>query len=240
MKGLAIASLFLALAASDVFAQAVTPKSTIELDIALGLGKEVFTGALGAMRWHRLGATGKLQLGYGHRLTGAVGGVQDFVTAPASLTRANSGFVVALFSEQRTANLDTLTVPGSTIAMLNAAVGIRYQFTKKLSAGFNIDVLGVSFGSVDIGHFTARSQNLPISSEASTPTSFNLLLIGDNDRGSLSSVIYVQYQFNETWGVRAGLSHLFTETTASRKLALDNDRFRNITDLGVVGITYSF
>lgn len=221
-------------------AQAQSEKTYWEADATLGLGKKIVTGALGGTRWHRLGSSGRLQLGYGLRLTGAFGGAQDFITAPAELSRENDGFLVTLFSPFNEPNLDTLRVPNSSVLMLNAAVHLRYQFSERWSAGFNIDLIGVSFGSVDAGSFVAQSQGRATTVEASKPSSLNLLLIGDNDRGSLNSELYVQYMLNDTWGLRAGISHLFVETTTSRTLTFGNDRFRRISDLGFLSVSYRF
>ncbi len=234
-------SLFLiCLAVIATAAQAQSGKTYWEADATLGFGKKIVTGALGGTRWHRLGSSGRLQLGYGLRLTGAFGGAQDFITAPAELSRENDGFLVTLFSPLNEPNLDTLRVPSSSVLMLNAAVHLRYQFSDRWSAGFNIDLIGVSFGSLDPGAFVAQSQGRATSTEASKPSAFNLLLIGDNDRGSLNSELYVQYMLNDSWGLRAGISHLFVEATTDRTLTFGNDRFRRVSDLGFISVSYRF
>ena len=217
-----------------------TPKTYWEADAAVGIGKSLVTTALGGTRWHRLGRSGRLQLGYGLRLTGAFGGAQDFITAPAELSRESDAFLLTLFSPFNEANLDTLQVPNSTVLMLNATGHVRYQLSTRWAVGFNIDVVGVSFGSVDAGNFVAQSQGRPTSVESAKPSGFNLLLIGDNDRGSLNSELYVHYQLSERWGLRAGISHLFVEATTNRTLSLGNDRFRRVSDLGFVSATYRF
>ncbi len=230
----------LLLCGGTLVAHAQRAKPTIEADVALGLGKDIVTGALSGTRWHALGTKGKLQLGYGIRLTGAFGGAQEYITAPAELSRQNDGFLVTLFSDVKNENLDTLLVPGATVFALNLAGHLRYRITERWAVGFNIDVVGVSFGSVDPSRFVSSLRGSSASTEQASPTAFNLLLIGDNDRGSLNSELYVAYQLNAHWGLRAGISHLFVEATTKRPLTFDNDRFRRVSDLGFFAVSYKF
>ena len=57
--------------------------------------------------------TGKMQrwvIGLGARLTSAFGEKNDFITAPAKFFRSNTIPLITVFAEQKTENLDTLTV----------------------------------------------------------------------------------------------------------------------------------
>ena len=55
----------------------------------------------------------------------------------------------------------------------------------------------------------------------------------------LNSELYFRYWFNQKWAIRAGATFLFTEYTTDKKLRLDNDRWRNKSLMGLVGITFS-
>ena len=77
--------------------------------------------------------------------------------------------------------------------------------------------------------------------ENAKPTSFNILLISDNDRGSLNSELYGKYYWNEKWGVKLAAQFLFTEYTTDTEVQQfpePNDRFRNKSLLIAAGISY--
>ena len=103
--------------------------------------------------------------------------------------------------------------------------------------GFNIDAIGLSFGGENKGTYINGSQ---VQNAISNPTTFNALLIGDHDRGSLNSEFYGKYRLNDRWSVKAGLQHLFTEYTTVTKVQQfpePNDRFRNKSTLFMIGVS---
>ena len=76
---------------------------------------------------------------------------------------------------------------------------------------------------------------------SASPTPFNILLVSDNDRGSLNSEFYGKYLLNEKWAVKLGAQFLFTEYTTQTKVQQfpqANDRFRNKPLLLCVGVRY--
>ncbi len=78
---------------------------------------------------------------------------------------------------------------------------------------------------------------------AARPASFNLLLTGDHDLGSLNSEFFLHYQLNKTWGIRAIYEFLFVEykTSSVRQIAPDGtivDRFRNKVNTFGLGLSY--
>ena len=77
------------------------------------------------------------------------------------------------------------------------------------------------------------------SRQAAKPTILNVLLITDNDIGSLNSEVYVKYWFNKKWVKKAGISFYFTEHTSTTKLQLEDNRWRNKSLLGMIRITYN-
>ncbi|MFX9101094.1 hypothetical protein ABTN51_19460, partial [Acinetobacter baumannii] len=84
----------------------------------------------------------------------------------------------------------------------------EYQFSSIWSAGFNIDLIGFSFGTQKTGIYSHYGSSSLVQAK---PTAFNLLLISDNDLGSLNSELFVRYKVDKKWSVRAGTSFLFNE-----------------------------
>lgn len=208
------------------------------IDIALagittGSKGNVFSAALSWQKTHGIALKKRFFLGYGVRLTAYSGKNGNYVTAPAKVTEGN------FFKPQNQEKLDTLVLPKGQINSLNASIHLGYRFTKKLMVGFNIDVLGFSFGKKQTGTFVSVSEGIPASTPSAKVTSLGLLLTGDYDLGSLNSEIYAAYALNERLGLRAGLSFLFSEYTTTQKLAFDNDRFRRKTLAPMLALSYN-
>ena len=75
------------------------------------------------------------------------------------------------------------------------------------------------------------------------PTGLNILLIGNNDRGTLNSEFYLRYKVNQKLGLKLAVQHFFTFFTTATKVqntAIQKDRFRYITKFGAVGVAYHF
>jgi hypothetical protein len=189
--------------------------------------------------WH-LGKSKKLALGLGARLTSSFGNNVDFITAPAKITSGKSGPGV-FFASNIPANIDSINLSSVNSNSLNASINFKYSITKKLSIAFNIDALGISIGGNQNGVYTDGGK---IAFNAK-PTTANVLLISDNDIGSLNSELVGIYKFNKNWGIRLGAGFLFTEYTTSAPIqttptGLKNDRFRNKTLGLIIGTSYSF
>lgn len=208
------------------------------VDLALGVGSKVGIGALSAFQLHPIGKAGKLQLGYGIRLNALSTRKPDYVTAPAVINSKQAG-PLNIFSADVPENFDTLRLADGTSFSLNAALYARYQFNDKWSVGFNIDVIGVSFGSQLAGvHSPHNSTGGGPTATQASPTSFNLLLTSNNDLGSLNSELYAGYQLNEQLGLRAGFGFYFVEYTTTDKFRFGNDRFRHKAGVGFLAINY--
>ena len=68
-----------------------------------------------------------------------------------------------------------------------------------------------------------------------------MLLTSDNDLGSLNSEFYLNYFFKDRWAVKVAGQFHFTEYTTDINVQQEpkpNDRFRNKSLLGAVGIVY--
>jgi hypothetical protein len=184
---------------------------------------------LGWNHLHAITKNKKFRIGYGIRFTG-INGSGNFFTAPAKLTSEN-------------ANLDTINVSSYTIGSLNLSIHLNYKFNQKWQVEFNIDAVGLSFGSSATADYTTskRLNTNPVvnNKQNASPTPFNLLLVGDNDLGSLNSQIKIKYYLNSQWAFNFGGTFIFSELTTSNKLFKDNNRFRQKTFMPMIGITYS-
>lgn len=193
--------------------------------------------------WHHLHGIGKskrFKLGYGVRFSTYLGNDKDFVTAPARLTSGETGPHV-LFTGYKEQNFDTISISSAQLNYLNAFLVLQYTIFKKIDIGFNIDAIGLTFGGKKIAdYYSSKNQlNEHTNKQTAVPTPFNLLLVSDNDLGSLNSELFVRYNFNSKWAIKTGVSFVFNEYTTTNKLRLDNNRFRDKSLMLMLGISFS-
>ncbi len=217
------------LAVTWVQAQNLTiPKKESNLDLALGLGENSsFSYALSWNTSYGLFSSNKFRLGYGVRFSGFNGSELNYITAPADLTGDD-------------ATIDTLLVNSPHSMGLSALINLQYQFSSKFKLGFNIDVIGVGFGSTDNSTFISSENTgqYPQTLESS-PSSFNLLLGGDNDLGQIKSEFYIAYALSEKTWLRGGMDMTFSEYTTNQELTNGNDRFRYKPVLVFLAVSYN-
>lgn len=127
---------------------------------------------------------------------------------------------------------------------LNLSLNFGYNFSKKFSAGLTIDAIGFSFGKKQNGIYYGNNfaTGVPVTAK---PTGFNVLLISDNDKGSLNSELFARYKWNDSWGVKLGLQFFFAEYTTNTEVQTTpggdkNDRFRKKMAGVGIGVTYNF
>ncbi|HPH45406.1 MAG TPA: hypothetical protein PLJ60_01810 [Chryseolinea sp.] len=198
-----------------------------------------YQGAFSVQYSHlwKIGKQKKFAIGLGGRITSYFGANQYYITAPAKITSGSSGPFV-IFKENIDENIDTLLIKSPQVTMINVSINIEYQITSKFTAGFNIDAVGFSFGTDQSANYINGFTGMNTSAK---PTSFNALLISDNDIGSLNSELFVKYKFSNKWSVRAGAQFLFTEYTSETEVQQypePNDRFRRKSLLFGLGINY--
>jgi len=175
----------------------------------------------------------KFHINPGVRLNVFSGNDLDYITAPAKYTVNND-------------QVDTITQYSVQNNFANLYVRLGYDFTEKLSISFDIDIVGVSFGGESdyksFGPGKASQEKGPVptnQSVISLPTAVNVLLVGDNDLGSLNSTLSVTYNATKRIGIDLGVGLVFTEYTTNDKIGYDgNDRFRNKSIMGYVGVSY--
>jgi hypothetical protein len=210
-------------------------------DLDISVGSKQYTFALDWNHMHGIGKKKRLKIGYGIRWSNYFGsGSKSYQTAPAKLTSGQQGPQV-LFSNYIN-NIDTVQFSNPYIGMVNAFVSIQYTIFKKVDLGFNIDVVGLSYGSKSTGEYHPNSSALPSTfglSQSASPSTFNLLLVSDNDLGGLNSEFYLRYWFNDKLAIKGMFTFIFTEYTTANKLRLENDKFRNKGVLFGLGVTYN-
>ncbi len=220
-----------------VYSQSTKKKSDDFVNATVAVAKHQGTFALAYVHRWRFGVHKKFGVGLGGRFTSYIGANQHYETAPAQLTSGGTGPSV-IFKETITANIDTFLVKSPQVNSLNVSINIDYRLSKKITAGFNIDAIGFSFGGSRNGNYINGPSGKMTDAK---PTAFNILLISDNDRGSLNSEFYANYSLNEKWGLKAGAQFLFTEyTTATevQQFPSANNRFRNKSLLFCAGVSY--
>lgn len=198
-------------------------QTTFDVAVAFGQG---FSPAVSASKLWGIGRQGRFKIGTGVRFTYYQQNDVQTITAPAALTSGEKGPQV-LFLENIASNLDTLTFSKAGVSYINIPIHLQYAFGEKLNVGFNIDVIGFSFGKKQTGRFeSSASASLNNTEQSASPTAFNLLLVSDNDLGSLNSELYARYWVTPKVGLRAGASFQFIEYTTDGLLTFGNDRFR--------------
>jgi hypothetical protein len=208
------------------------------LDVAIGANKNQFGTAFSWYKLHGIGKRKSFKAGYGLRFSTFSGKDQNYVTAPARLTSGKTGPFVIL-TENILENFDTLHLTKAQVYYLNASINLQYDW-RRFGLGFNIDVIGFSFGKQKTARFTANSVSEDYAvNQPAKPTSFNLLLSSDNDIGSLNSEFYIAYRIHKRIALRGAYSFSFSEYTTDNKLAFNNDRFRNKVSMYVVAVSYN-
>ena len=183
-------------------------------------------------------------MGLGVRWTSYFGTKKDFLTAgPAKYTRSFTTPFLIVFAGQEESVFDTLTVQRPLTHSLNITINLGYNISPKWYAGFNIDLIGYTFGRTTAAVFT--SDGTTQTDPGSKPAAFNVLLTGDHDRGSLNSEFFVQYKVARHWHIKALYQFLFVEyKTGMLQQQIPNgplnDRFRNKANNAGLGVVYQF
>ncbi len=211
-------------------------------DVTFGIGTSQVTGSLSYVYNWKVGKRKKWELGLGTRFTSYFGSNLYFTTAPAKLTSGKTGPTV-LFTKNIEENIDSVLFPKAQINSFNLTLNFGYNFSKKFSAGLTIDAIGFSFGKKQSGTYYGNNfaSGVPVTAK---PTGFNLLLISDNDKGSLNSELFARYKWNDSWGVKLGFQFFFAEYTTDSKVQTTpggemNDRFREKMAGVAIGVTYN-
>jgi hypothetical protein len=236
-KKLLILSIALVAITSITQAQKSSFFSNVNYSAGGMLGGGVGNAYIGGTKYFNLSKKRptKFKIGLGVRATQVIGGYcADYITAPAKLVADKS--------------IDTIGLNKSSVTAINLNIALKYNFTRKLFAEFNIDAVGFSFGA-EKDAFLRKEKGVDFGNSfgKASPTSVNLLLVGDNDRGTLNSEVVVGYAVNEHWTPKIGGGYLFTEYTLNTPsytnlsgIKVDNNRFRNKSAGFTFGVVYKF
>ena len=212
-------------------------------DFTAALGKS--QGTVSATYGHswKLGKKQKWEIGLSARSSTYVGSKTDFITAPARLARTSTTPFLIFFAGQKTENHDTLTVQRPLTISLNLAVNAGYNINPRWYLGFDIDVIGFTFGRKSSAILTSNGTTRTESK--AKPANFNLLLTGDHDLGSLNSEFFLQFKLNKAWSLKGVYQFIFIEymTQNIKQTAPDGtivDRFRNKANTLGFGFAYNF
>ena len=221
--------------------QEQAPRIHAFLDFTAAFGNQEGTASFSYVRNWRLGKMRKLEIGLGARLTSYYGVKREFYTAPANLARSSTVPFVIVFAGHEEQNLDTLTVQRPFTNSLNLSANFGYRFGRKWYAGFNIDLVGFTLGRTTSG--ILLSNGTTATEPMAKPSSFNVLLTGDNDYGSLNSEFFLKYNVAPRWDIKAVYQFFFTEyNTQSIYQKAPNGtevyRFRNKANLFGLGVSY--
>jgi hypothetical protein len=217
------------------------PRTNRFVDFTATIGASQQTLAASYVHNWRIGKKRKFELGLGLRNTAYFGVKKDFWTAPADVARGSSIPFIVVVSSQETQNWDTLTVQRPLTNSLNISANFGYHINKKLYAGFNIDLIGFTVGRTSSAIFTSNGTTR--TEPEAKPVSFNLLLTGDLDLGSLNSEFFLYYHLSKHWSIKGVYQFMFVEyktTNVKQTVPEDVDRFRNKANNGGIGVAYHF
>ena len=244
MKKKFLYSLLLITLTAPVFAQQSfsTSKRNTFVDLTATGGSNQGTVAGSYVYNFRIGKNKKIEAGFGLRNTSYFGRKKDFITAgPARLTRTSTTPFLIFFAGQREENFDTLVVQRPFTNSLNATINLGYNINNKFYAGFNIDLIGFTLGSNASAVF--KSDGKTTTEPTTKPHTFNLLLTGDHDYGTLNSEFFLKYKVADRWSVKAVYQFILIEykTTTLEQTASDGTvitRFRNKANNFGIGVSY--
>jgi hypothetical protein len=185
--------------------------------------------------------TDHLLVGWTGRLSTAGGDNLSYYTAPRRLTRVPT--------------IDTVQFNRLSQTSLN--VGLRAEFNLgRVQIGGSTDLLGLTFlgrsrtglvysstggfnGQDSLGQNVQKPFQGADAYQQATPTRFNLRLLGDNDRGMLTTEVYVRVYFLSRVALKLGYQWLTTEISlANTDVVTNNARFRNRTGLPYAALTF--
>jgi len=224
-------------------AQDIKQKPTDLFDISLAASKSQLSVAGSWIRLHQIGKKGRIEVGYGIRFTSFTASNKLYTTAPAKYTSPRQD-IFTIFSKTFTENIDTIRTSTTVTHSLNATFNIQFRAAPRFDVGFNIDVVGFSFGPRK--NFKVISSSLDLGQnvdQQASPTRFNLLLTSDNDIGSLNSEFFARYWITPKVAIKGGYTFLFNEYRTDRDLSFDNgrivnDRYRYKSSMAMISITF--
>lgn len=161
----------------------------------------------------------RFMLGYGARL---------------SVFRSNSVRLSTADAEDiDSGRIEYLESDSLLLTSLSAVLSSEFVLSGEHSLIMNVDVLGFTFGrSVQLSSLSKQSSG--------SPSSFNLLVFDNYDRGTLNSHFLLRRKLSAQFSVSAGLAHQFVEYTSKEPFGHDNRRFRLKNNSVVLALAKTF
>ena len=197
------------------------------IEIGVGIGSNSTSPTVSFQKDWFLVKKEKFVIGKGLRYTGFLGNEVYLTSAPNALAIEPS-------------SVDSLFAPKPSIHAVNVLINLAYNLSPKFQVGFNIDAVGLSFGPTGSPEFISNGRRTQTDA---SPTSPNVLLVGNNDIGSLNSLFHLGYKFTDKIGVRLAYQFLFNELTTEtpvQTIPEPNDRFRVKSGQVYIGLNLNF
>jgi hypothetical protein len=220
-----IAFLSLALSLTAITAGAQKTQQLADLNFGFGKGSVVISAGY-HYNWN-LGKKKKIFIGTGARLNQFGGKKLTYTSAPADLAGDDK-------------KVDSVVLAKTGSSSLNLLINLGYNITPKIQLGFDIDAVGFSFGGKKDATFFGNNSAAITKAK---PSGANILLIGNNDRGSLNSNFYARYAFTDKIAAKLAFQYYFSEVTTDTEVQTvpqKNDRFRYKSQGIAIGVAYIF
>ncbi len=183
------------------------------------------TGAVASIGLHRLwpvAADGRLRLGLGARWSAWAGGDRRLSTAEPRLIEAGA--------------IDSLIVPGGWQNAMNLAAHLAVQVTPKIALGANLDLVGLGWGTTEVGTLRAPGTATTTRQAQASPPLWNRFGGGTRDRGTLASEFWLGWDVRRDVRLRAGLNHFVLEQTTPVMGTSGNTRHRRFGNALFLGV----
>jgi hypothetical protein len=201
-----------------------TPKSlTSFYDASIGANGNDNAASLAYGNNWSLGKRQQWQLGFGARYTGYLGKQKNYQSAIPGYYRNNE-------------KMDTILVAKPQQNNIALFVNATYRIKQKFELGFNIDVIGASFGASQNAQFISNKIETPAQV---TTNSITALLVEANDIGMIKAEYYVAYWAKPKWMIRFGVIDLYSEYKTATELQVGNTRYRGASYMPFLSLRYS-
>ena len=185
--------------------------NAMDLGTSFGVGDGTYLMSFhGSFRGQRF--LKDLELGIGGRYTAFFG--SDYTTNPV------------IDTEQE------IIIQNPMVHAVNISFFSSYKLTNSLMMGFNIDLLGLSFGP-------ARPSSDFSNGFDGSPTQLNIFKGASNDEGTLNSEFWLGYLVSSKILLKAGFAHFVGEYETTQSQTDGNNRFRKFNNFLFIGINFT-
>jgi len=218
-------SLFLFLQVQDSTAQESDNTSRLSHNIDLSLAGLANSQIVSLGLWEEwgLGKNQAWKVGYGVRLSSYFGNQINHFSAPPDF-----------YNDEATR--DSVWVGKPQMSNIALYIGAGYVIKDRVEIGFNIDVVGYTFGGDKAATYIGAGNEV---TTTVNPGSVTALLIGANDIGMVKSEFFAGYKFNDKFKARLGWVSLFTEYRTPTELQAGNTRYRGTGLMPMLSATYT-